>query len=771
MRQRHRARSTGPRKLRATSVVAAVVAATALWVGVAPLNADEAGVSSPDVEFVDITRASGIRAVGPSGGAYWADVDADGFPDLWLPNPAGAPLLFVNSGDSSFERVVIDGVDPLSGRPTGAGWADVDSDGDGELLQVAAEGTGALWSLEAGAIRADAEVVQLPGRQSQTVRWVDVDGDGLLDVYIGAASEGTGSEGTGSEGTGSEGTGPNSGLLIQREGSFRQALVEGFTPIEGQRNAVLYRPLSDDELQLLTGGEQFPTHVFALGSTGPRFEGSLSQPQTEVADVLAGDLDGDQIDDLLLLRTAWGAEYSPRYDLLVNRYAQEWTSRDAFDEPTDCRSGTLADFDNDMDLDAFLVCATAESNLAEMLFINDGSGHFNQADLDPMVGESTGAEAVAAAADLDRDGFVDLVLAPVGPSTGGPSSIQVLRNVPNDNHWLEVQLAGKTSNRDGIGAVVTALSGGTTQRRDVRGGGHRLAQDDSLVHFGLGQNDQVDRLVVTWPSGRYQVIDNVGADQILMVREPSVDSPFAEVSLERLVVESVVEQGSTVEIGVDVRNIGTGDAQGARVLFGIPGNWEPQALPGEATIVGTDVQWSLLALQPGQTARLTLVVIVDGEPGPEDLEIAVTGPFPTQRLSREVTLVDGGSDLLDNLLLGSLIALGVLTVGVAVWFTVRRARRDDLDDSWYYAAEDLSDLSSADADDVLPERREMDETSFGAPPGVPQIQVTQPPPSRGVQDSSAEDRPAEDWPAEDWPADNRSGENRPGQKKRSVWDD
>ena len=275
-----------------------------------------------------------------------------------------------------------------------------------------------------------------------------------------------------------------------------------------------------------------------------------------------------------------------------------------------------------MDLDAFLVCATADLDLAEMLFINDGAGNFDQADLDPMVGESTGGEAVVAAADLDRDGFVDLVLAPVGPLTAGPSSIQVLRNVPNDNHWLQVQLVGKTSNRDGIGAVVTALSGGTTQRRDVRGGGHRLAQDDSLVHFGLGQNDRVDRLLVTWPSGRYQVIDNVGADQILIVREPSVDSPFAEVSLERLVVESVVEQGSTVEIGVDVRNTGTGDAQGAQVLFDIPGNWEPQALPGEATIVGTGVQWSLLALQPGQTARLTLVVIADGEPGPEQLEIA-----------------------------------------------------------------------------------------------------------------------------------------------------
>jgi len=211
------------------------VVAAALWAGVAPLRADEAVVSSPDVEFVDITRASGIRATGPSGGAYWADVDADGFPDLWLPNPAGAPLLFVNSGNSSFERVVIDGVDPLGGRPTGAAWADIDSDGDGdgELLQVAAGGTGALWSLEAGALRVDAEVVRLPGRQSQTVRWLDVDGDGLLDVYIGA---------------GSEAEAPNSGLLIQREGSFRRALVEGFTPAEGQRNAILYRPLSDDEL-------------------------------------------------------------------------------------------------------------------------------------------------------------------------------------------------------------------------------------------------------------------------------------------------------------------------------------------------------------------------------------------------------------------------------------------------------------------------------------------------------------------------------------------
>ena len=40
------------------------------------------------------------------------------------------------------------------------------------------------------------------------------------------------------------------------------------------------------------------------------------------------------------------------------------------------------------------------------------------------------------------------------------------------------------------------------------------------VHFGLGKASQVDRIEITWPSGKRQVLEKVQADQVLKVREP-----------------------------------------------------------------------------------------------------------------------------------------------------------------------------------------------------------------------------------------------------------
>jgi hypothetical protein len=124
-------------------------------------------------------------------------------------------------------------------------------------------------------------------------------------------------------------------------------------------------------------------------------------------------------------------------------------------------------------------------------------------------------------ADYDNDGFLDLFITNGLGSTFNKGPSQLYHNGGNSNHWLEIDLEGTVSNRDGVGAQVLATAGGATQLREQNTGVHRFAQNSQRIHFGLGKNTAVDTLVVKWPSGIVQTIQNIPADHIIRVTEPA----------------------------------------------------------------------------------------------------------------------------------------------------------------------------------------------------------------------------------------------------------
>lgn len=193
---------------------------------------------------------------------------------------------------------------------------------------------------------------------------------------------------------------------------------------------------------------------------------------------------------------------------------------------TPCVSVTGGDFDNDMDVDFYLACTRTITNAPNVLLENNGQGAFTQV---PLAGGAEGSELgrgeTVATADYDLDGFLDLFVtngAGWPPFNYGPH--QLFRNTGadggNTNHWLELDLEGVHSNRDGIGARVFATAGGKVQLRERSGGLHSHSQDHHRLHFGLGPNTTVSALTVEWPSGITQTVSDVPADQVLSLREP-----------------------------------------------------------------------------------------------------------------------------------------------------------------------------------------------------------------------------------------------------------
>jgi hypothetical protein len=77
------------------------------------------------------------------------------------------------------------------------------------------------------------------------------------------------------------------------------------------------------------------------------------------------------------------------------------------------------------------------------------------------------------------------------------------------NRSLRFRLVGTRSNRDAIGATVRVFHGDGSQTRTVKSGSSYLSQSELPVTFGVGERDRVERVVVSWPSGRTEEFKNL----------------------------------------------------------------------------------------------------------------------------------------------------------------------------------------------------------------------------------------------------------------------
>src|SRR5439155_4287039 len=192
------------------------------------------------------------------------------------------------------------------------------------------------------------------------------------------------------------------------------------------------------------------------------------------------------------------------------------------------------DYDNDGFLDLFVArpgtTALGVGN-ANLLYHNNGDGTFtDRAAAEGVALQdnlTTSAHKVAAWGDYNNDGFLDLVL----KDGTGPTKITreaakgfhyLFKNNGNSNHFIKVNLLGVQSNRNGIGARVTArYTGGIAFRENNGGGGGEYAsQGSGPLHFGIGSVGTAT-VTVVWPSGTVDTLRRVPANSTITVVEGS----------------------------------------------------------------------------------------------------------------------------------------------------------------------------------------------------------------------------------------------------------
>jgi photosystem II stability/assembly factor-like uncharacterized protein len=247
------------------------------------------------------------------------------------------------------------------------------------------------------------------------------------------------------------------------------------------------------------------------------------------------------------------------------------------------RSVSWADFDNDLDLDVFIVHNSAGVN--NMLYQNNGDGTFTRLTTSLPAEAKTEASYGSAWGDIDNDGDQDLIVAnglqaflylnsatgtftkyagseyltvydelrvnttlafgdydkngtldiAAGKAIDGLFPTIVMKNnltVGTNSKWLEIKLVGTVSNRSAIGAriVITTLDNKKQMRAISSQTGYASA-GSLIAHFGLRSQTSVSKIDVYWPSGIHTVIStSTIANQLITITEDGTPPSIVSVS-------------------------------------------------------------------------------------------------------------------------------------------------------------------------------------------------------------------------------------------------
>jgi len=457
--------------------------------------------------YTDVTEAAGLAGSGYDIGVAVGDYDNDGHPDLFV---AGLhrSTLYHNNGDGTFTDVTVkSGLDAALNRP------------DPEY--------GPLWSEAAG--------------------WVDVNNDGLLDLFVVNYMQWTYSDKplcTFRDFTDYcspklyKGQ-PNRLFLNRGDGTFQDLSEEwGVRKLVGKGMGVGMADYNvDGRPDLFITNDTY--YNFLLRNMGDRFEEVAFEAGValvEDGDFISGmgldfrDFNNDGYPDIAFV--ALNNQTFPLFENAGKNAFREITTPSGMHKLSSSMSGFgagLYDFDNDGWKDLFVSCGHVESislpgqpvDQYNAVFRNLGpSGKWSS------LREEAGLTAAAPAhhrgcafADLDGDGRIDVVVTALGQ----PAEIWMNRS-GKTGHWLDVALRGSKSNRDGIGARIRLVSKSGTQYNHMTTSVGYASSACGPVHFGLGPDSRAELIEIHWPLGIVQMLRDIQADRVLAVTESSSQS-------------------------------------------------------------------------------------------------------------------------------------------------------------------------------------------------------------------------------------------------------
>jgi enediyne biosynthesis protein E4 len=491
-------------------------------------------------KFEDVTAKAGVGAVAGvwTQGVTFADVNNDGCLDIYVCRFGAANLLFINQGDGTFKEEAQKrglAVNDSSGM---AAFCDYDRDGwldvyiQTNLLDSAAHPNGQRDYLFHN--NGDGNFTNVTDRagirgesQGHSATWWDYDNDGWPDLYVA-----------------NDFAVPDVLYRNNRDGTFTNTLdrVVPHTPFSSM-GADLGDVNNDGLIDFLVADMAATTHEKDQRGMADSRAGAKSHDDTPASAP-------QYLRNALYLNTGTGVMQEAAFLAGVDATDWAWSVR-------------FEDLDNDGRLDLHVTNGMVRELhnsdlLARMMIAESPAERVRIMRSSPILAEANlayrnlgdlrfenvsaawgldqkGVSFGAAFGDFDGDGDLDLVFA------NYQAGVTFLRNDSDSGHRAIFALKGSVSNRFGIGATVRIETDAGVQVRQLVLARGYLSSSEPTVHFGLGADERMKRVTVSWPSGHTQSFTDLPADRRFTITEPSTASPprgeskppearFAEVS-------------------------------------------------------------------------------------------------------------------------------------------------------------------------------------------------------------------------------------------------
>ncbi len=473
-------------------------------------------------KFEDVTDQAGVG--GPkgvwNGGATFVDVNNDGRLDLYLCRFNAPNLLYINQGNGTFkEQGHASGLD-VTDASVMAAFGDYDRDGwldvylATNLLNITTHPNGQRGYLfhnnRDGTFTDVTDAAGISGEaQSHSATWWDFDHDGWPDIYV-ANDYGK----------------PDKLYRNNQDGTFTDAMDFVFPHTAFSAMGADLGDVNNDGL--------IDFYVADMASTThQQDQNSNAEAREKTDEPINSTATPKYHRSALLLNTGTGRFLEAAY--LAGLAESDWTW-----------SVRLEDLDNDgrldlsvtngfirdpnPDVDAKMKGAETPAERIKIMhdspvLIQTHLAFRNQGDLAfENIGKTWGLDQKgvafgAAFGDLSGDGNLDLVY------TNYEEGLTILRNDNDTGHRVTIELRGTGSNRFGVGATVRIESALGIQVRELALARGYMSSSEPMLHFGMGNDTTISRLIVTWPSGHVQTFSNLPVDQRFTVTEPALPVP------------------------------------------------------------------------------------------------------------------------------------------------------------------------------------------------------------------------------------------------------
>ncbi|MFM2392381.1 MAG: hypothetical protein RLZZ546_358 [Bacteroidota bacterium] len=449
-------------------------------------------------QFVDATSQYQIlHSYGKGtagGGVSFVDFDNNGYDDISLASSEQRPIIFYKNNNGILSKI-----DLLPGfleEVKSILWVDFDNDGDKDLFLALANNHNKLFENKGNLSLFDISEtsgISLIKNTSFGACWGDYNRDGLLDLYVGERRIQTTGE-------------LNVSVLYKNNGNktftdvstSTNSLDAGKTPFCS--SFIDYN--NDMWPDIYTAHDRNRGNTLLENNNGQNFASVGFEKGCDLKmngmSVSVADINNDGWQEIYVSNTTEGNA------LFFNENGNFRNLSDSLGVSFNGVAwGTnFLDADNDGDQDLYVSSMLIGKNMITSSYYENQFPQlkFTKENHAPSDTVSSFNNAIG---DINKDGFYDIIVS----NSEFPTAL--FKNTGNSNSFVSIRLKGVLSNRDGIGAKIKAISNGTTQYHYTQCGIGFLGQNSDQILLGLAQNDEVDSIIILWPTGHIDVFTNL----------------------------------------------------------------------------------------------------------------------------------------------------------------------------------------------------------------------------------------------------------------------